>query len=213
MKLSDIRKSKKPDKMKAVWQERELASGKPEKTIQEMRKESKPAFMSDEYRTKKIQQKQERLQEKQKLWEEKEAYKQRKEGRKMEVMEAKRLKEQKKLQMQVIKTQKAEFKMRQRDARFGKVREGLIRTLEKPDVKSRATIETAQYKRSVVGREREKQRAELEAEREYTRKFGVKQEGEGELPHYEREHGKPLPCRQVEEKKVIPKKSFRDELF
>jgi hypothetical protein len=129
---------------------------------------------------------------------------------KLKGMERKREEQLKKLQMQVLKTQKAEFRHREKESKYGRLREGVQRTLERPqNIKERAVYETAQYKRQQVGRDREKMRAEMEAEREYQRKFGVQQEGQGELPFYEKEYQKPLPKKDIKEEK----KSLKERLF
>lgn len=215
MKIKDIKKTNKPLKEKEVWKERDVASGSG--MLSTDKKEKEPAFMSEKWRTKKlherterIQAKQERIEAKRELQSIKDARKFEKQERNLILLEHKRQQKLKKLQVQTLKTQNAEFKRREREAKYGRLREAVSKSLERGDVKSRATIETAQYKRQQVARDREKMRAEMEAEREYQRKFGVQQEGQGELPYYEKEHGKPLP----EKKEVSPKKkTFTEELF
>jgi hypothetical protein len=219
MNLKDIKKAKKPLEKKEVWKEREFSGSG---MMTEDKKEKEPSFMSEKWRTKKLNERTERLQAKQERIEAKrelqriqDERKFEKQKRKIDILEHKRDEKLKKMQLQMLKTQSAELKKRERAARFGGLKQGAARVFESSDVKSKAMYETAQYKRQQVGRDREKMRRELEADREYQRKFGVTQEGQGELPYYEKEHGKPLPCKpcDVTKPKKVVKKSFKDNLF
>jgi hypothetical protein len=124
------------------------------------------------------------------------------------------------LETQRLKTEISELKKRKRaSSPLSKIPAGISKVLSKPDRAIRAREQTVASQQKAVRAERQISRQQMEYDREYHRKFGVRNEGDGELPYYEKEHMRPLP------KKVAPtigitngervpkKKSLKEELF
>jgi hypothetical protein len=135
---------------------------------------------------------------------------------------------QKKLELQEVKAKLAQAKATQRTygigGRFSAVAKGLTRRTEPSGGISRQKrlATDAETRRQIA-----QQRGATQYEREQYAKYGVRGEGDGEMPYYEKEHGKKLPWKDVAVKPVdsapsstitnghrIPvKKSLKDELF
>jgi hypothetical protein len=125
------------------------------------------------------------------------------------------------LETQRLKTEMSELKQRQRaSSPFGKIPAGLSKVFSKPDRSIRAREQSVASRQLAVRTERQLSRQQMEQEREYHKKFPVRQEGDGELPYYEKDYQKPLPKRAAaaqigitNHKNIPKKKSFKDELF
>lgn len=116
-----------------------------------------------------------------------------------------------KLEKEKIKAQIAQQKAIRRQSsplsRIGKLSE---RVHNRPsNLPQRVQIETARLKQEQNRRARQEMNAQMSTETEYHRKFGYRNEGDGEMPYYEKEYMRPLP------KKPVPtkKKSLKEELF
>jgi hypothetical protein len=125
-----------------------------------------------------------------------------------------------KLETQRLKTEISELKQRKRaSSPLGKIPAGLSKVFQKPDRAIRAREQTVVSQQKAVRAERQISRQQMEYDREYHRKFGVRNEGDGEMPYYEKEHMRPLPkkCAPVigitNGERVPKKKSLKEELF
>jgi hypothetical protein len=94
------------------------------------------------------------------------------------------------------------------NSRFRRAAKGVLaKAKEKPHPQYKTTVSVP---RPYIQRDMAvKQRHEMEYNREYQKKFGDRDAGDGELPFYQKEHMRPLPAKCV----AIKKKSFKEELF
>jgi hypothetical protein len=143
-----------------------------------------------------------------------------KQQKKLEVQEEKYQKLQGKIKMQEAKAKLAEAKAKKKQYSPLRKIPGLARGLSaRPESKGAVYREKRLASEADLKRQIALQRGATAYEREQYAKYGIKGEGEGELPYYEKEHKRPLP------EKVAPtigitnhhniprKKSLKDELF
>ena len=126
------------------------------------------------------------------------------------------------LKTQKLKTEISELKQRRRaSSPLGKIPAGLSKVFTSRGTREREQAVSAQQR--AVRSERQMSRQQMEQEREYHRKFPVRQEGDGELPYYETDYRKEFPKREAKRKvpvigitngeRIPKKKSLKDELF
>lgn len=123
------------------------------------------------------------------------------------------------IKSQELKTRIAEMKQKQRAASpLRHIPAGLSKVFTTRGTREREQAVSAQQR--AVRSERQMSRQQMEQEREYHRKFPVRQEGDGELPYYELEHKRPLPKKECSPRigitsgeRIPKKKSLKDELF
>jgi len=116
-----------------------------------------------------------------------------------------------------LATAKAESRKYGIGSKISKIGKGLIeRTHYTGNIQHQKRLATdADLRRQIA-----LQRGATQYEREQYAKYGVRGEGDGEMPYYEKEHKRPLPQKpQITSStitnghRIKPKKSLRDELF
>lgn len=120
-----------------------------------------------------------------------------------------------------MKAELAEYRQRKRAASpWAKGLSKILKPATSPEGRHAKVTKTKDMlEMEKVHRAREQFRGQMEYEREYQQKFGVRPEGSGELPYYKKEHLKPLPKREspkigvTNHEHVTKKKSLKDELF